>query len=246
MYGIVGYGVVGKATHKGILNNTKRVKIHDIKNKTSINNLKFCKYIFFCIRTDNQNDIEKLINEILSLKEINKDFIAIIRSTVPLGFCNYIEKKINEKIIYIPEFLRDRCWEQDCNNRPLVVGHNNIKIPKFLTNEDIVECSTNDAELLKMFSNNFASLRITFANHMYDLSKIYNADYNKIVELYAQVKLNQSYLEVNDELRGFGGKCLPKDLDFIINTFDENNLTQSLFSSIREDNSKWKITVRKS
>lgn len=246
MFGIVGYGIVGKATHKGILNNTKKIKIHDIKNNTSINDLKLCKYVFFCTRTDNYEDIDRLIKEILSLKEINKNVIPIVRSTVPLGFCNYIESKINEKIIYMPEFLRDRCWEEDCSNRPLIVGHNNIKLPNFLLNEQIVECDLNTAELLKMFSNNFASLRITFANHMYDLSKVYNADYDKVVDLYNQVKVNQSYLEVNKDLRGFGGKCLPKDLDFIIDTFNKNNLDQLLFDAIKRDNVKWEITVRKS
>lgn len=245
MFGIVGYGIVGKATHKGILNNTDQIKIHDIKKNTSINELKNCDYVFFCIRTDDYDDIERLINEIVLLKKINKNFTVIIRSTIPLGVCSIIEERIKDKIIYIPEFLRDRCWESDCSNRPLIVGHNGISLPKFLKNDQIIECSLSDAELLKMFSNNFASLRITFANHMYDLSKLYNANYNKVVDLYHQVKVNQSYLEVNENLRGFGGKCLPKDLNFIIATFTEKNLQQSLFSSIKEDNTKWKTTVRK-
>lgn len=246
MFGIVGYGVVGKATHKGILNNNKDVIVHDIKHGTSIEDLKYCQYVFFCIRTDNLDDINNLVNEISRLKEVNKNYTVIVRSTVPLGFGEYIEKQINEKILYIPEFLRDRCWEEDCLNRPLILGHNNLKLPKFLKEEQTIECSLADAELLKMFSNNFASLRITFANHMYDLSKAYDADYNKVIELYNEVKHDQSYLAVNNELRGFGGKCLPKDLDFVIDTFRQNNLDQSLFDSIKEDNSKWKITVRKS
>jgi len=56
----------------------------------------------------------------------------------------------------------------------------------------------------------------------------------------------ESYLEVNEDLRGFGGKCLPKDLDFIINTFNQLGLSQTLFDSVKKDNEQWKITVRES
>lgn len=246
MFGIVGYGIVGKSTHKGILNNADDVKIYDINIGGSvIENLKNSKYAFFCIPTNDHKDVETLIDEIKKLKALNKDCLIIVRSTVPLGTCEQIEKTINEKIIYIPEFVRDRIWEKDCVNRPIVVGHNNIDLPDFILNDIFVSCSLAEAELLKMFSNNFAALKIVFANHMYDLACIKNANYNKVIDIFDQVMINQSYIEANENLRGFGGKCLPKDLDFIIDTFNRNNINQTLFDSIKNDNEKWKITVRK-
>jgi len=39
---------------------------------------------------------------------------------------------------------------------------------------------------------------------------------------------------------------LPKDLDFLINTFSRLNLPQTYFTAIRDDNNLWPITVRKS
>ena len=47
-------------------------------------------------------------------------------------------------------------------------------------------------------------------------------------------------MNVNENLRGYGGKCLPKDIDFAIDIFDDCKL----FQSIKEDNQKWKITIR--
>ena len=246
MYGIVGYGVVGKSTHKGILKNDQNIAIYDTSViGSSISNLKNSKYIFFCIPTNDNGDIKILIKEIETIKAFNKNFITIIRSTVPPKTCGLIESKLNEKIIYIPEFVRDRCWEDDCKKRPYVVGHSGISLPKFILDDNIIECSLEDAELLKMFSNNLAALKITFANHMYDLARTLDADYDKVVEIYDTIKVDQSYLEANENLRGYGGKCLPKDLDFLINTFNEYNIKQHLFNSIKEDNSKWKTTVRK-
>jgi UDP-glucose 6-dehydrogenase len=47
-------------------------------------------------------------------------------------------------------------------------------------------------------------------------------------------------MEVNEDLRGYGGKCLPKDIDFSIDIFDDCKL----FRAIKEDNCKWKTTIR--
>jgi len=43
----------------------------------------------------------------------------------------------------------------------------------------------------------------------------------------------------HDGTRGFGGKCLPKDLDFLIETLDKHNINQNWFKHIRELNKKW-------
>jgi UDP-glucose 6-dehydrogenase len=43
----------------------------------------------------------------------------------------------------------------------------------------------------------------------------------------------------HDGTRGFGGKCLPKDLDFMIDTLDSYKLDSQWFSNIRELNKKW-------
>jgi UDPglucose 6-dehydrogenase len=213
---------------------------------SNIEELKFSKYVFFSIPTNDNLDVDTLIEEIKSLKKVNNDCLIIIRSTVPVGTCEKIENILNEKICYIPEFVRERCWETDCLKRPYIVGHSGLELPEFILQDDFIECSLTEAEILKMFNNNFAVLRITFANHMYDLANLKNADYNKVVDLYKQVKVDQTYLEANENLRGFGGKCLPKDLDFIIDTFTENNLDQSLFNSLKAANTKWKMHVRKS
>lgn len=243
--GIAGYGFVGKATHKGILNDMP-VLIHDLKRNTKLSDLQDADTVFFCVPTDNQNDVNRLLDEIKKLKEINKECKIIIRSTIPLGTSKRIEELIQDKIIYIPEFFRQRIWEEECGRRPLIVGHNGINVKEWVGDDDFLECSLEEAELIKMFSNNFAALRVVFANHFYELAEQSNCNYDVITQLFSKVMHPESYLEVNENLRGFGGKCLPKDLDFIINTFNQLGLSQTLFDSVKKDNEQWKITVRES
>lgn len=239
-FGIVGYGIVGKATHLGLLGSVDVVK-HDIKFNTQYLDLKNCDYIFFCTPTDDDRQVESLINEIKKIKEINPKFKIIIRSTVPLGTCGKIENLFAEKILYVPEFLRQRFWETDCYKQPVIVGHCNDIIPDWLAHKNIIECTLEEAELIKMFNNNFAVVRIAFANLFYDLAKSYDADYDKIKSAYFQVAQDQTYMEIPgyDGTRGFGGKCLPKDLDFLIASLDQHNLDSQWFKNIRELNTEW-------
>lgn len=238
-YGIIGYGFVGKATHKGLINNADAV-IHDIKLNTEIDCLKELDVVFCCIPTDDQHDIDTLIHELENLRIINKTCSIIIRSTVPVGTCEKIQEKIGP-IIYIPEFLRERYWKADCVRRPVIVGTNTAPLPEFLEDIEKDICSLNEAELLKMFSNNYATLRIAFANTFYDLAQIRNSDYNVIKDLFFKVQHSQTYMDVpgHDGKRGFGGKCLPKDLDFLIDTLEEFDLDSRLFQYIRENNTVW-------
>jgi UDPglucose 6-dehydrogenase len=243
--GIAGYGIVGKATHKGLLKDCD-VVIHDTLFNTTIEDLYVCSYVFFCIPTDTDASIQLLVDDIKRLKAVNPNCTIIIRSTVPVGTCSTIEKLIDDKIYYMPEFLRERVWDTDCFNRPIIVGSDDQPLPICLYDEDCITCSLEEAEVVKMLSNNMAAARVVFANHMYELSKRVGADYKNVLDAYLQVNHDQNYLEVNENLRAFGGKCLPKDLDFLINTFASLGISQTYFTAMKEDNALWPVTVRKS
>ena len=237
-FGILGYGYVGKATHKGLLKDAKAI-VYDIMFDMPKEVIYEADTVFICIPTITETDIDIVINEIKDLKKHNANVEIVIRSTLPLGACEQIQKEAGN-IVYMPEFLRDRYWDTDCFKRPLVVGSDN-GIPQWLQDEEIKTCSTKEAELVKMYSNNFAVMRIAFANVFYDLAENVGADYNKVLDMYLDIQQDQTYMEVpgHDGTRGFGGKCLPKDLDFLIETLDEKGIDQNWFKHIRELNKRW-------
>lgn len=245
-FGILGYGYVGKATHEALLKNHECV-IHDKKFDTTIDIFKEVDTVFVCIPTDSDRDFEIIIDEISRIKKIKNNILFVIRSTLSIGQSERIQKSINEQIIYIPEFLRERYWDTDCHKRPLVVGYDGVDLPSWLVEQEIVRCSTNEAELIKMFSNNFAVVRIAFANVFYDLSEKLGADYDLVKKTFFQIQQDQTYMDVpgHDGTRGFGGKCLPKDLDFLIKTLEELEIDQNWFKHIRDLNDGWKDKFKK-
>jgi len=239
-FGILGYGYVGKATHKGLLNNGD-VLIHDTLRQTQSSILKDADTVFVCLPTETEDQIVILNDELQKIQNFNPNVQFIIRSTLPLGTCEQIQNLVGN-IIYIPEFLRERYWETDCAKRPLIVGSDDRSLPDWLLAEHIHTCSTKEAELAKMYSNNLNVVKIAFANVFYDLAETVGADYDTVKDAVLKIQHDQTYLDMpgHDGTRGFGGKCLPKDLDFIIASLEAHNIDQNWFKHIRELNKQWK------
>lgn len=250
-FGILGYGYVGKATHKGLIKdlqtdvclydvgmNEEVVDVYGNSNPNIKVDLVGCEAVFICIPTNTNEDIDIVIEEIKSLKRLG-DKDIVIRSTLPIGATQRIKSEVGD-VIYVPEFLRERFWDTDCMKRPLVVGCDHT-LPGWLQEEDHIHVSTAEAEMIKMFSNNYGVVRIAYANIFYDIAQKLGADYDKVVDAYFQVAPKQTYLDVpgHDGTRGFGGKCLPKDLDYLIDSLDNLNLNHKWLETIRELNKNW-------
>lgn len=245
---IVGYGIVGKATHYSVLLDSPDVAIFDINNIQELSQTMF-DLIFICVPTANHRDTQELKrigDEILS----RSNAYVFIRSSLPIGFIQANFPDYLDRIVYFPEFLRERKWKEDSAKMPWIFGCTNKSTVEQLlklanTDNQKIVLELAEAEILKMMNNSYASLRVVFANHLYDLSQSFDVDYSAIKNAFKSVEhRDQDYFDVNENLRGFGGKCLPKDLDFLIESFDHQQIPQMLFSAIKNDNKKWPITVR--
>ena len=247
MIGIVGYGVIGKATHISVLPEEKNIIIHDINHESKLEEVYNCDVVFICIPSNDMNDIKVISEMIITLSESNSNMEIILRSTITPGFCNHISNKIQNTLTYFPEFLRDRYSTDDslnCKSMLFASNGNTILNNIDIIKHKLIKMPYTDIEILKFMRNNLNAMKVVFANHFYDICQIYGANYNNVLSNLPFIDNHQSYMEVNENLRGFGGKCLPKDLNIMIELFDEINLKQNLFSAINEDNDKWEITVR--
>lgn len=255
--GIIGVGVVGSANRAGFEYLGHTVLVHDIKLGTSIDDIKDTEIAFICVPTPSKESGEcdtSIVESVLAkLSTINYLGIVAIRSTSIPGFTNrMIEKFQNLTICFVPELLRERCAIDDFINdqtllavgtyddwvfKKLVVAHG--PLPK-----NIVRLSPTEAELMKYYNNVYASLRIVFANIMYEISEKLNCDYTKIKDAYVKTgKTTDLYLDVSDKLRGYGGMCLPKDTKALTHLIKSLELNFELIDAIENDNKKFPKTV---
>ncbi len=254
--GIIGYGAVGKACGDGFENLDHEVKVHDIKLNTKISDLSETHIVFICVPTplNDENFCDTTIVEecIIELSDLNYKGLICIKSTVEPGTTLKLSKKYKMPICFVPEFLRERFAYKDFvdNHDLLAIGCSNNS-----ERELIIQCHGNypksiktmnqtEAELLKYFSNVLNSLKIIFANNIYELTKKLDIDYSTILDAYSQRSIsNIDYLDANENLRGYGGVCLPKDTKALSSLMKKLQIDLKLIETIDDDNQKIKTTV---
>lgn len=254
--GIVGLGVIGSACQYGFQKLGHTVNVHDIKLNTKLEDLLTSEIIYVCVPTaqnsDGSCDVSIVDSVVYDLKKLDYAGIIAIKSTVKPTTTERLIKETGLQICFVPEFLRERCAITDFTEHHdlLAVGTHSKEIYN-----KIVEChgkypkayemlNPTEAELLKYYSNVFNALRIVFANEMYEVCKAVEANYGKIKDAFVKRGTTKDmYLDVNENFRGYGGVCLPKDTSALASFVKELNLDMKLFETIDNENKKFKVTV---
>lgn len=169
---------------------------------------------------------------------------VLIKSTVPPGTTEHFQHSYPDlDLFFSPEFLTEKTSFQDAMYPARqIVGYagpgdcHRAAMAHFILSVlpdapwEYVTLST-EAELIKYFSNAFYAVKVTFANQMYDLCealKEQGVDYDDVREAAEHdPMINPNHLDVHHKgYRGFGGKCLPKDLSTLIHTMQRLGLAQ--------------------
>ena len=256
--GIVGLGVVGTACMKGLESQGNKVIPHDILLDTEIGDLIDCEIIYLCVPTpanaDGSCNTSIVESVICSLQELSYEGIIAIKSTIDVGSTQAFQKKFNNnKICFVPEFLKERSALEDfLNHGALVIGSSDKDIGEIIQKSHgklpskTILISETEAEIVKYFHNTFNALRIIFANSFYEICQFKESSYDAVLEaIIERNDYNDSYLRVDESLRGYAGVCLPKDTLAISNFCKVNKLNISLFETIHKENQKYKKTIFK-
>lgn len=231
---LIGFGFVGKATFL-LYNPDTEFYVYDINPDFCIpqnfypTDLSIFDLAFICLPTPMNIDgtcDTSIIRE--TIKKFPHPF-TIIRSTVPIGFCE------ENNLFFMPEFLTEKDWKNDFINNPVwylgcpssvspvkrtemhIKFEKLIKLAHFhykIKSTDIEFCSSTEAEFLKYAKNVFLSTKVSFFNELFSLIKKYNIDYTNIVKMLKQdPRMGESHLAIPgpDNKFGYGGTCFPKD-----------------------------------
>ena len=255
--GIVGLGVVGSANKQGFELLGHRVAVHDIDLQTQMKNVLHTECTFICVPTPSCDTgecdtdiVESVLDELDALNY--KGVIAIRSSTVPGFTQRMIDHYSLRQICFVPEFVRERCAVHDFTQQHevLAVGTKDQYIFDTVVKahgeypQNIVQLTPTEAEILKYYHNLYAATRVTFANAFYEICQKLDSDYSRIKDAYIKTgRAGDMYLDVNPDLRGYGGQCLPKDTRAIVNLLDKLDLDLQLFKTVDADNRKFKTTI---
>ena len=175
--------------------------------------------------------------------------VVVIKSTVLPGTTEMLQKKYPQhKILMNPEFLTEETSDQDMlyPDRQIIgytkKSHNLagdvIQLLPLAPFERILPAT--EAEIVKYFGNTWFSIKVSFANQMYDLCQKLGVDYDRMVEAAAADKrIGRTHLNIfHKGYRGYGGKCLPKDIKALIQLADSKGVDLKLHKVAEEINNK--------
>ena len=262
--GIVGLGYVGTAIKSGFEKHYTLEtydKYDESKSTCELFDLVAeCEVIFVCVPTpmnsngschiDIVDGVVEEIDEWVSRYHKDTNPIVVIKSTVPPGTTDRLHKKYkNINVIFNPEFLTESNFLEDFKNQTRIIlggtrkGTNILRqvYSKVFPSATIVKTGSKTAEMVKYFVNSFLGTKISFANEMKQICEGVSIDYDKVVE-YATYdeRLGKSHWAVPgpDGDCGFGGHCLPKDINALISVAHELGIVTEVLEAVVETNDK--------
>ncbi len=188
------------------------------------------------------SSVEEVIADCIKL---SKKAAIVIKSTIPLGFTDKMRNKFEtNNIFFSPEFLRESNALYD-NLYPsrIVIGDNSEKSIKF--GEILLDCAkaerktiplinmkSKEAEAVKLFSNTFLAMRISFFNELDSFNEIQKLSSEKVIAgISSDPRIGNYY---NNPSFGYGGYCLPKDTKQLLDNFQK--IPNKLIKAVVEAN----------
>ncbi|TAL49410.1 hypothetical protein EPN83_00670 [Patescibacteria group bacterium] len=97
------------------------------------------------------------------------------------------------------------------------------------------------AELAKYMENAFLATKKIFCDEFYDIARSFDVDYNELKELWLlDGRMGRAMTLIYPEARGFGGRCLPKDVSAIIKHSEKWGHTPKLLKQVLSLNKELK------
>jgi UDPglucose 6-dehydrogenase len=157
-------------------------------------------------------------------KNVEKDCLVVVKSTVPVGTNDKIEEFLKENLkndVHIevasnPEFLAQGTAVKDTlHANRIVIGVESENAEKILKkvyerfNQPIVVTNRRSAEMIKYASNDFLALKISFMNEIANFCEMVGADVEDVAKgMSYDPRIGDKFLRAGI---GYGGSCFPKD-----------------------------------
>jgi nucleotide sugar dehydrogenase len=230
-----------------------------IKNKDHI---KDCDIVFIAVPTPTTpaGFIDAIVRSVV--KHVGKGKIAVIKSTIPPGTTESIQKENPDIFVFhSPEFLSIATAAEDAAHPKRNIVGMPVDSEDFRKRAEMIMsvlpqapyskiCHAREAEIIKYGRNCVGYARVLFSNVLYDLAKNVGADWETIQEaMSADPDNGPTYMNpLHKSGRGAGGDCFIKDFAAFTNLYTEkvhDPLGQKMLRAMESKNIELLKSTRK-
>ena len=208
--------------------------------------------IFVCVPTPYDSGFDRsMLDDVFScVGSAGTEKIIVIKSTTLPGTTDYFQNQYPRfKVLFNPEFLTERTAEYDFKHPDKqLVGYTDASKDVAQTVLDMLPAApfkkllfARAAELIKYAINTYYATKVIYGNLLYDLSEALELDYEEVRTAFVSDKrIMDSHFDVmHGGYRGYGGKCLPKDVRALRDFAKARGVDASLIEAIEALNERY-------